>query len=147
MDEFESPAAAAAAAASEPAKGRNRKDDNASLTPLGLRKGATVAAEGATKDGDGGGAKSGRPGQRGSALRGTNSGDDNIDADGSLDSGGGGGGESSPFGQVWFETTMSKLKDLGGDGSRVAGVHVMAPGPGPRGRAEALVRAGVFGKR
>ncbi|CAM9546248.1 unnamed protein product, partial [Laminaria digitata] len=69
---------------------------------------------------------------------------------------GGGGGESSfvlvegvdaPFGQAWFETTMSRLKDLGGDDSRVAGVHVMAPGSGPRERARALASTGVFGER
>ena len=55
--------------------------------------------------------------------------------------------KDEPFGQAWFETTMSRLKDLGGDGSPVAGVHVMAPGSGPRERAGALLDTGVFGER
>ena len=108
-----------------------------------------AAAAAAAAAADGGGAKSGMP-RRASGLR---SNGKNIDGDPLLNSGGSGGGVSSgvlaqdaPFGQVWFETTMSKLRDLG-DGSRVAGVHVMAPGPGPRTRARALASTGVFGKR
>lgn len=152
LHELESPAAAAAVAAeAESAKGRDRNDDNASPTPLGLKKGTR---EGATKDGDG--VKSGRPCHRGSGLRSVNCGGSIVDADRGLTNGGGGEvsstlmsarDEDEPFGQVWFETTMSRLKDLGGDGSPVAGVHVMAPGSGPRERAEALVSAGVFGER
>lgn len=49
------------------------------------------------------------------------------------------------YGQAWFETTMSKLKSLDDGGLRVAGVHVMAPGPGPRRRASELASRGVFG--
>lgn len=161
LNDFESPtadataAAAAAAAVGEPAKGRDRKDAaTASSTALGLRR--NTATEGDTKDGDRGGAKIGRPRPRGNGPRSKNSGGSSIDADRSLNSGGGGGGESpfvlaegvdAPFGQAWFETTMSRLKDLGGDDSRVAGVHVMAPGSGPRERARALASTGVFGER
>lgn len=53
--------------------------------------------------------------------------------------------EASSYGQAWFETTMSRLKSLDDSGVRVAGVHVMAPGPGPRRRASELASRGVFG--
>lgn len=53
--------------------------------------------------------------------------------------------EVLPYGQAWFETTMSCLRGL--DGAGVAGVHVMAPGPGPRRMAKSFVDAGVFGAR
>lgn len=46
------------------------------------------------------------------------------------------------FGEMWFETTMSKLRAL----DSVDGVHVMAPGPGPRRRAATLITSGVFEK-
>ncbi|CAM9641319.1 unnamed protein product, partial [Ascophyllum nodosum] len=49
---------------------------------------------------------------------------------------------ASPYGQAWFETTLSKLKLLQGMG--VAGVHIMAPGEAPRRRARELVDVGVF---
>lgn len=52
-------------------------------------------------------------------------------------------GELLPYGQRWFETTMLKLRALNRLG--VTGVHVMAPGPGPRRRAQVLVDGGVFG--
>ncbi len=50
-----------------------------------------------------------------------------------------------PYGQAWLETTVSKLRSLHESGLGVAGMHVMAPGPGPRRRAVDLARAGVFG--
>lgn len=49
------------------------------------------------------------------------------------------------YGRVWFEKTLLKLQKL--DRSVVAGVHVMAPGAGPRRRTKELIDAGVFGKR
>lgn len=49
----------------------------------------------------------------------------------------------SPYGQAWLETTLSNLKSLNEMG--VAGVHVMAPGRGPRRRARELASGGVFG--
>lgn len=52
---------------------------------------------------------------------------------------------ASPYGQEWFETTLSKLRELEEMG--VAGIHVMAPGEAPRRRARELVDAGVFGPR
>lgn len=53
--------------------------------------------------------------------------------------------KTSAYGEAWFEATMSKLKSLDDSGLRVAGVHVMAPGPGPRRRAGELASRGVFG--
>lgn len=50
---------------------------------------------------------------------------------------------ASPYGQKWFEMTLSKLRELEEIG--IAGVHVMAPGEAPRRRARELVDAGVFG--
>lgn len=50
--------------------------------------------------------------------------------------------EMLPYGQAWFDKIMSKLRAL--DCSMVAGVHVMALGPGPRRRARALVGNDVF---
>ena len=53
---------------------------------------------------------------------------------------------ASPYGEAWLEDTVSKLKGLDDDcGLSVAGVHVMAPGPGPRRRASELASRGVFG--
>lgn len=52
--------------------------------------------------------------------------------------------EASPYyGRAWFETTISKLRDL--DGLGVAGVHLMAPGQGPRRRVRELLNTGFFG--
>eukprot|EP00903_Cladosiphon_okamuranus_P010846 g10247.t1 len=51
----------------------------------------------------------------------------------------------SPYGEAWLEATMSKLKSLDDCGLGVAGVHVMAPGLGPRRRASELAIRGVFG--
>lgn len=53
--------------------------------------------------------------------------------------------EVLPYGQAWFETTMSYLRCL--DGAGVAGVHVMAPAPGPRRMAKSLVDGGIFEQR
>lgn len=54
--------------------------------------------------------------------------------------------KASSYGEAWLEATMSKLKSFDGDcGFRVAGVHVMAPGQGPRQRASELASRGVFG--
>lgn len=53
--------------------------------------------------------------------------------------------KTSSYGDEWFSATMSKLKSLDDNGLRVAGVHVMAPGPGPRRRASELASRGVFG--
>lgn len=50
---------------------------------------------------------------------------------------------SPPYGQAWLETTVSRLTSLHELG--VAGVHVMAPGRGPRRRAIELASRGVFG--
>lgn len=50
---------------------------------------------------------------------------------------------SPPYGQAWLETTVSRLRSLHELG--VAGVHVMAPGRGPRRRADELVSRGIFG--
>lgn len=50
---------------------------------------------------------------------------------------------SPPYGQAWLETTFSRLIGLHEMG--VAGVHVMAPGRGPRRRAIELASRGVFG--
>ena len=135
LNDFEDPVTTAAAAVPVPAKDRGKAQQNAQPR----------TAEAVLK-------AAGR-GSGGGDLRSRNGGDNNIDADRSLNSGGGGKpsflldrNEYVPFGQAWFETTMSRLKDLGGDGSRVAGVHVMAPGSGPRERARALASTGVFGE-
>lgn len=53
--------------------------------------------------------------------------------------------EVFPYGRAWFETTLLKLQGL--DRLGVAGVHVMAPGPGPRRRAKELLDSGVFDMR
>ena len=50
-----------------------------------------------------------------------------------------------PYGQAWLETTVVRLRSLHESGLGVSGMHVMAPGPGPRRRAAELARAGVFG--
>lgn len=52
---------------------------------------------------------------------------------------------SAPYGREWFETTLLKLQKL--DRLGVAGVHVMAPGAGPRRRTKELIDTGVLGKR
>lgn len=47
------------------------------------------------------------------------------------------------YGQAWFEDTLAKMRDLRELG--VDGVHVMAPGAGPRRRLQKMVQDGLFG--